>query len=175
MNSPSDRAAKRPSSPPSSPVPRSSQVAVGEAAPDFTLFDQRGHRVTLGDLLRERAVVLYFYPKDDTPGCTAEACSFRDQYEVLKTAGAEVVGVSSDDVQAHEAFVAKYDLPFILLSDPGGSVRASYGVKRSLGLIEGRVTFVIDREGIVRLAFSSQIRPKKHVEEALRIVQSLAR
>jgi thioredoxin-dependent peroxiredoxin len=155
--------------------PRSSQVAVGEAAPDFTLFDQRGQRVTLSDLLRDRCVVLYFYPKDDTPGCTAEACSFRDQYEVLKTAGAEVVGVSSDDVQAHEAFVAKYHLPFILLSDPGGSVRGTYGVKRSLGLIEGRVTFVIDREGIVRLAFSSQIRPKKHVEEALRILQSLTR
>ncbi len=156
-------------------TPRSSQVAVGEAAPDFTLLDQRGQRVTLSDLLRERCVVLYFYPKDDTPGCTAEACSFRDQYEVLKTAGAEVVGVSSDDVQAHEAFVAKYNLPFTLLSDPGGSVRALYGVKRSLGLIEGRVTFVIDREGIVRLAFSSQIRPKKHVDEALRILQTLAR
>lgn len=155
--------------------PRSSQVAVGEVAPDFTLQDQRGQRVNLGDLLRERTVVLYFYPKDDTPGCTAEACSFRDHYEVLKAAGAEVVGVSSDDVHAHEAFVARYNLPFILLADPGGEVRAGYGVKRSLGLIDGRVTFVIDREGVVRLAFSSQIRPKKHVDEALRIVRSLER
>ncbi len=152
---------------------RSSQVAVGETAPDFTLFDQRGQRVTLSDLTRERNVVLYFYPRDDTPGCTAEACSFRDQYEVLKTAGAEVVGVSSDDTQAHEAFVAKYNLPFVLLSDPQGSVRARYGVKRSLGLIEGRVTFVIDRKGVVRHVFSSQIRPKKHVEEALRILRSM--
>ena len=156
-----------------SSTPRSSQVGVGEAAPDFTLTDQRGQRVTLRDLTRERNVVLYFYPRDDTPGCTAEACSFRDQYEVLKTAGAEVVGVSSDDQHSHEAFVAKHNLPFILLSDPGGSVRASYGVKRSFGLVEGRVTFVIDRAGVVRHVFSSQIRPKKHVEEALRILRSM--
>jgi len=154
--------------------PRTTQVGVGEPAPDFTLVDQRGQRVTLSELLRERCVVLYFYPKDDTPGCTVEACSFRDQYEVLREAGAEVVGVSSDDVRAHEAFVSKYRLPFILLSDPGGTVRAQYGVRRTLGLIDGRVTFVIDRAGVVRHAFSSQVRPKKHVEEALRIVRSLA-
>ncbi len=157
------------------PAPRTTQVGVGEAAPDFTLLDQRGRSVTLHELLRERCVVLYFYPKDDTPGCTAEACSFRDQYEVLREAGAEVVGVSSDDQRAHEAFVARYDLPFILLSDPGGGVRAAYGVKRTLGLIDGRVTFVIDRAGLVRHAFSSQVRPKKHVEEALRIVRSITR
>jgi peroxiredoxin Q/BCP len=157
------------------PAPRTTQVGVGEAAPDFTLLDQRGRSVTLHELLRERCVVLYFYPKDDTPGCTAEACSFRDQYEVLREAGAEVVGVSSDDQRAHEAFVARYSLPFILLSDPGGGVRAAYGVKRTLGLIDGRVTFVIDRAGVVRHAFSSQVRPKKHVEEALRIVGSITR
>lgn len=157
------------------PTPRSSQIGVGELAPDFTLNDQRGQRVTLSELLRTRCVVLYFYPRDDTPVCTVEACSFRDQYAVLRDAGAEVVGVSSDDVAAHEAFVAKYNLPFVLLSDPDGSVRATYGIKRTLGLVDGRVTFVIDRKGVVRHAFSSQIRPKKHVEEALRIVQSLTR
>jgi peroxiredoxin Q/BCP len=157
------------------PAPRTSQIGVGEAAPDFTLTDQRGQSVNLRELLRGRCVVLYFYPKDDTPGCTVEACSFRDQYEVLREAGAEVVGVSSDDQRAHEAFVAKYNLPFVLLSDPGGSVRAAYGIKRTLGLIDGRVTFVIDREGVVRHAFSSQIRPKKHVEESLRIVRSISR
>jgi len=157
------------------PAARSSQVGVGEPAPDFTLFDQNGQRVTLGELVRSRCVVLYFYPKDDTPGCTTEACSFRDSYEVFKAAGAEVVGVSSDGVQAHEAFVAKYHLPFVLVSDPGGSVRARYGIKRSLGLVDGRVTFVIDREGVVRHVFSSQIRPKKHVEEALKMVEQLQR
>jgi peroxiredoxin Q/BCP len=155
-------------------TPRSSQIGVGEAAPDFTLYDHRGHRVNMSDLLASRCVVLYFYPKDDTPGCTAEACSFRDQYEVLKDAGAEVVGISSDTVSSHEGFVAKHRLPFILLSDPGGAVRAAYGIQRTLGLIDGRVTFVIDRKGVVRMAFSSQIRPKKHVDEALRIVRSLA-
>ncbi|MBL9102421.1 MAG: peroxiredoxin [Myxococcales bacterium] len=155
-------------------TPRSSQVGVGEAAPDFTLEDHRGQRVTLSDLLARGCVVLYFYPKDDTPGCTAEACSFRDQYEVLKEAGAEVVGISSDRVASHEAFAAKHRLPFILLSDPKGAVRAAYGVQRTLGLIDGRVTFVIDRQGVVRMAFSSQIRPKKHVDEALRIVRSLS-
>lgn len=155
-------------------TPRSSQIGVGEAAPDFTLHDHRGQRVSLSDLLAERCVVLYFYPRDDTPGCTAEACSFRDQYEVLRDAGAEVVGISSDDVASHEAFVAKHRLPFILLSDPKGAVRAGYGVQRTLGILDGRVTFVIDRKGVVRMAFSSQIRPKKHVQEALRIVRSLA-
>ena len=156
-------------------APRSTQVAAGEAAPDFTLRDQRGQQVTLSELLRERCVVLYFYPKDDTAGCTAEACSFRDQYEVLKAAGVEVVGVSSDDVDSHEAFGARYRLPFVLLSDPGGRVRGSYGIKRSLGIIDGRVTFVIDRQGVVRHAFSSQLRPKKHVDEALRILASIQR
>ncbi len=117
--------------------------------------------------------MLYFYPKDDTPGCTAEACSFRDQYEVLREAGAEVIGISSDGVGTHEAFAARYSLPFVLLSDPGGAVRASYGVRRTLGLIDGRVTFVIDREGLVRHVFSSQIRPKKHVEESLKIVRAI--
>ena len=144
----------------------------GTPAPAFKL-PATGGKTLVSSKLRGKIVVLYFYPKDDTPGCTAEACSFRDHYEVLKAAGAEVVGVSSDDVHAHEAFGAKYQLPFVLLSDPGGQVRASYGVKRSLGLIDGRVTFVIDRRGIVRHAFSSQLRPKKHVDEALRILQSL--
>ncbi len=154
-------------------APRSTQVGLGDRAPDFTLMDQGGRSVTLSELLRERCVVLYFYPKDDTPGCTAEACSFRDHYQDLQDAGAEVVGISSDDVEAHQAFVARHTLPFVLVSDPGGSVRASYGVKRSLGLIAGRVTFVIDRQGVVRHVFSSQLRPKKHVEEALRIVRAI--
>jgi len=155
-------------------TPRSSQIGVGEAAPDFTLFDQRGQRVNLSDLLARGCVVVYFYPKDDTLGCTAEACSFRDQYEVLKEAGAEVVGISSDGVDSHEAFAAKHRLPFILLSDPQSAVRAAYGIQRTLGIIDGRVTFVLDRQGVVRMAFSSQIRPKRHVEEALRIVRSIA-
>lgn len=154
---------------------RSSQIAAGDVAPDFTLFDQHGAPVSLSDTLKQRAVVLYFYPKDDTPGCTAEACSFRDQYTVFTDAGAEVIGVSSDDVDDHKAFADKYRLPFRLLADVGAKVRASYGVRKTLGLLDGRVTFVIDRTGVVRHVFSSQIRPKKHVEEALQIIRDINR
>lgn len=153
---------------------RSSQIAVGDVAPDFSLQDQHGHTVTLSELLKERCVVLYFYPKDDTPGCTVEACSFRDQYAVFSDAGAEVLGVSSDGVDDHKAFADKFRLPFRLLADVGGGVRRSYGVKKTLGLIAGRVTFVIDRSGVVRHVFSSQVRPKQHVAEALQIVRGLA-
>jgi peroxiredoxin Q/BCP len=153
---------------------RSSQIAAGDVAPDFSLQDQHGRTTTLSELLKERCVVLYFYPKDDTPGCTVEACSFRDQYAVFSDAGAEVVGVSSDGVDDHKAFADKFRLPFRLLADVGGSVRRSYGVKKTLGLIAGRVTFVIDRGGVVRHVFSSQVRPKQHVAEALQIVRGLA-
>ncbi len=154
---------------------RSSQIAAGDAAPDFTLPDQHGQPCSLSEVLKQRCVVLYFYPKDDTPGCTVEACSFRDQYAVFTEAGAEVLGVSSDDVGDHKAFADKYRLPFRLLADRGGRVRASYGVRKTLGLLDGRVTFIVDRGGVVRHVFSSQIRPKKHIEEALAIVQALAR
>lgn len=149
------------------------QLAVGDKAPDFSLLDQDGQRVTLSEVLRERCVVLYFYPKDDTPGCTVEACTFRDQYTVFTDAGAEVIGVSSDDVRDHKAFADKYHLPFRLLADAGGAVRASYGVRKTLGLLDGRVTFVIDGQRVIRHTFTSQIRPKKHVEEALQVIRSL--
>ena len=131
-------------------------VAVGDRAPDFTLADAEGKPVSLADFRGKRAVVLYFYPKDDTPGCTKEACSFRDSYEEFTQAGAEVIGVSSDSGSSHQGFAKKHRLPFTLLSDPGGAVRKKYGVPATLGLLPGRVTFVIDREGVVR-----------HVSEAL--------
>lgn len=148
-------------------------VRVGDAAPDFTLKDQKGTDVRLKDLLAEKAVVLYFYPADETPGCTAEACSFRDSYEAFKEVGAEVVGVSSDSAASHQGFVTHHRLPFILLADEGGKVRKQYDVPKSLfGLIDGRVTYVIDRQGIVRHVFNSQINPKKHVAEALAALKS---
>ena len=145
----------------------------GQHLPDVEFITESGERLAAGDLSGQKTV-LYFYPKDDTPGCTVEACSFRDAYTVFSDAGAEVLGISSDGVDAHKAFAAKYNLPFRLLSDRGGAVRASYGVKKTLGLIDGRVTFIIDRGGVVRHVFSSQVRPKKHVAEALEIVRSLA-
>ncbi|SRR5579875_363199 len=145
---------------------------VGLPAPDFTLPNQEGKPVTLSDF-RGKNVVLYFYPKDNTAGCTAEACAFRDSYQVFKDAGAEVIGVSSDSAESHEQFAAQHHLPFILLSDEGGAVRKRYKVPASLGLLPGRVTYVIDREGIVRHIFSSQLNFQKHVTEALRILQEL--
>jgi peroxiredoxin Q/BCP len=142
-------------------------VNVGDRAPDFTLPAQDGRSVTLGDFLGKKAVVLYFYPMDETPGCTAEACAFRDSYEVFAEAGAEVIGVSSDSADSHKQFAAHHRLPFILLSDTGGKVRKRYGVSRWLGLIPGRVTFVIDRAGIVRHVFASQFEATRHVAEAM--------
>ncbi len=119
--------------------------------------------------------MLFFYPQDDTPICTAEACSFRDRHVDFVGLGAQVVGISSDSVSSHERFRSKHDLPYVLLSDPGGSVRRLFGVKKTLGLLEGRVTFVIDRNGIVRHAFSSALSAKKHVVEALATLERLER
>ena len=149
------------------------RVAVGDHAPDFLLPDQTGKSVRLSNLLSEHAVVLYFYPKDETQGCTAEACSFRDSYEVFKEAGAEVVGVSSDSVESHESFAAHHRLPFILLSDEGGALRKLYGVPTTMGMFPGRVTYIIDRQGIVRHIFSSQIQFNRHVIEALDTIQAM--
>lgn len=148
-------------------------LRAGDAAPDFSLKDQSGTAVRLSDFKGKKAVVLYFYPKDDTPGCTAEACLFRDSFQVFSDAGAEVLGVSGDDAASHKQFAAKYRLPFRLLSDEGDAVRKAYGVSSTLGLLPGRVTFVIDKQGVVRHVFSSQFRPKKHVDEALEILKQL--
>lgn len=148
-------------------------VGIGDKAPDFTLGSQSGDTVRLRDFIGKKIIVLYFYPKDGTPGCTAEACSFRDNYDVFKKAGAEVIGISSDAVESHSAFVLKYNLPFILLSDKDQTVRKLYGVPSTLGLLPGRVTYIIDKKGIVRHVFSSQFNATKHISEALRVIQSL--
>ncbi|MBH8555492.1 peroxiredoxin [Nostocaceae cyanobacterium CENA357] len=148
-------------------------VKVGEPAPNFTLTSQNGSTVSLQDFRGQKAVVLYFYPKDDTPGCTAESCAFRDQYEVFKTAGAEVIGVSGDSNESHQRFAAKYNLPFILLTDKGDQVRKLYGATTAFGLIPGRVTYVIDQQGVVQYVFDSMLNFKGHVEEALKTLQQL--
>jgi len=150
------------------------RIKVGDRAPDFTIKNQRGEPVSLKDYLGKKAVVLYFYPKDNSPGCTKEACKFRDSYEDFKDAGAEVIGVSSQSVESHSIFSTSFNLPFSLLSDEDGRVRSLFGVPSSLGLIPGRVTYVIDKEGIVRHIFSSQLDPERHVEEALQILKSLS-
>lgn len=149
------------------------RVQVGDAAPDFTLSDQTGRQVRLHELLGRGTVVLYFYPKDQTPGCTLEARAFRDNYDRFAATGAEVVGVSGDTVASHRRFAAREQLPFTLLSDRAGEVRALYGVEKTLGIVPGRVTYVIDREGIVRHIYSSQLRPKKHTRQALEVARGL--
>ncbi|WP_448561037.1 peroxiredoxin [Trichothermofontia sp.] len=150
-------------------------IAVGDKAPDITLPDASGKPVSLKDFQGKKTVVLYFYPKDDTPGCTKEACSFRDSYTVFQEAGAEVLGVSSDDVVSHRKFAERYQLPFTLLSDTNNQARKAFGVPASLlGLLPGRVTYVIDKDGIVRHIFNSQLNFQGHIDESLKIVKSLA-
>jgi peroxiredoxin Q/BCP len=146
-------------------------VKVGEVAPDFTLPNQDGKPVTLSSL-RGKIVILYFYPKDFTSGCTKEACHFRDTYEDFTEANAEVVGVSDDSVESHKRFIDQNLLPFTLLSDKSGDVKKLYGVAGHL--FPGRVTFVIDKEGIVRHVFSSQTDMKAHIEEALKVLKTLS-
>ena len=145
-------------------------IEAGSPAPDFELESDAGERVRLSSL-RGRPVVLYFYPRDDTPGCTAQACSFRDQFEVFKDAGAEVVGVSDDSPRRHKEFAARHNLPFTLLSDRGGGLRKRLGVPRSMGIIPGRVTYIIDKDGVVRGVFNSQTQAEKHIDEALAVLK----
>jgi len=149
-------------------------IQVGDPAPAFTGTTQTGETISLADFLGKRIVVLYFYPKDNTTVCTAQACAFRDVYEDFTTAGAVVIGVSSDSTESHQQFAEGKKLPFLLLSDEDGSLRKLYGVPKTLGLFPGRVTYVIDQQGIVRLVFNSQLFGGKHVTEALAMVKRLA-
>jgi peroxiredoxin Q/BCP len=147
----------------------------GDRAPDFELSANDGRTVRLAEYRGKKAVVLYFYPKDETPGCTVEACTFRDEYEDFVAAGAEVIGVSDDSVASHDKFAAHHKLPFVLASDKDGALREKLGVTKALGLLAGRVTFVIDKQGVIRDRFSSIIRFKAHVHNALELVKQLQR
>ena len=151
------------------------QIVVGARAPEFTLPGPGGRPVSLAELLRGGTVVLYFYPKDQTPGCTMEACAFRDDIDAFTAAGAQVVGISRDDEASHARFAAKHKLPFLLLSDTSGETHSRYGVTKKLGFIPDRMTFVIDRDGIVRHVFSSMLRMRAHIDESLATVRSLSR
>jgi len=148
-------------------------VGVGSKAPDFTLPSQSGEIVSLKEFLGEKVVILYFYPKDDTPGCTKEACAFRDEHEEFGKLDAEIIGVSSDSVESHRRFAEKHDLSFTLLSDEGGKLRKLYGVLNTFGIFPGRVTYVIDEKGVIRHVISSQIGAVKHVEGALKSLAAI--
>ncbi|MFT4594707.1 MAG: peroxiredoxin Q/BCP [Bacteroidia bacterium] len=147
------------------------KVNIGDMAPDFELKDKNKELVKLSDYRGEKSVVVYFYPKDETPGCTAQACSFRDSYDDFKEAGAEVIGISGDGTGSHEGFATNHQLQFVLLSDPIGKVRKAYGAYDMFGMIPGRVTFVINKEGKVIHKFDSQLSPTKHIKESLDILQ----
>jgi len=148
-------------------------IGVGDRAPDFEIPFADGSRVRLAELLARGPVVAFFYPKDQTPGCTAEACSFRDAYTTFSEGGAQVVGISSDSADSHAAFARAHGLPFPLVSDAGGTLRKAYGVPKTLGVLPGRVTYVIDRAGIVRSVFNSMFEPQKHVAAALEVLKTL--
>jgi len=153
-------------------------LSEGQPAPDFAMASGDGSTVKLSDL-RGKTVVLYFYPKDDTPGCTKEACSFRDHYDELKSLGVAVLGVSPDDAASHRKFAGKYSLPFPLLADEGAATATAYGVwveksmygKKYMGV--ERTTFVIDGEGIIRKVFP-KVKVEGHTEEVLEAVRGLA-
>lgn len=149
-------------------------VQPGDRAPTFQLPDQNGRTFSLEEALRSGPVVVFFYPKDDTSGCTREACAFRDEHEDFVEAGATVVGISSDDVKSHARFAGKHHLPYRLLADVGGKVRAAYGVEGHLfGLVDGRVTFVIDPSGTVRHRHRALLAAEGHVDHALATVRRL--
>ncbi|KAL3363470.1 hypothetical protein AABB24_012645 [Solanum stoloniferum] len=164
---------------PSFSTPSSSRTSIvakvnkGSAPPPFTLKDQDGKNVSLSKF-KGKPVVVYFYPADETPGCTKQACAFRDSYEKFKKAGAQVVGISGDDIESHKAFAKKYRLPFTLLCDEGNKVRKEWGIPGDLfGTLPGRQTYVLDKNGVVQLIYSNQFQPEKHIDETLKLLQSL--
>ena len=147
-------------------------LQVGNKIPFFTSIDSNGNSFNSKDYLG-KPLVIYFYPKDDTPGCTIQACTFRDQYEDFKVLGAEVIGISSDSLQSHQKFASRYKLPFILLSDFDKKIRTQFGVPNDfLGLIPGRATYVIDKNGIIQLIFDSTS-AKIHIQKALEVLKRM--
>jgi peroxiredoxin Q/BCP len=150
-----------------------SGIQAGDHAPQFVGTTQAGQQIGLSDFLGKKSVVLYFYPKDKTSVCTIQACIFRDSHDDFVNADAVVIGVSSDSVDSHRGFAEQQRLQFPLISDADGALRKAFGVPRTLGLFPGRVTYVIDRQGIVRLVCNSQFHASRHVTEALQAVQQL--
>lgn len=147
------------------------KIQVGDTVPKFSLKNQHDELINIESFIGKPFVV-YFYPKDDTPGCTVEACTFRDMYEDFKDVGAEVIGISADSPQSHQYFADKHNLPFVLLSDQKKEVQKLFGVPKAMfGLLPGRVTYVIDENGIVQNVFSSAVNMKKHVTEAIAVLR----
>jgi len=152
------------------------QIQKGSSIPIFVLPDQNGKLFDIKSVLGKKNLVIYFYPKDDSPGCTKQACTFRDQFEVFREADAEIIGISSDDVESHKKFADKYRLTYTLLSDKDGTVRKLFDVPSDLfGLLPGRVTYVVNKEGIVIHTFDAQMQTEKHIEEALNALKRIGK
>jgi thioredoxin-dependent peroxiredoxin len=150
------------------------KVEVGSSVPQFTLPDQNDILFSVGSVIGKKNLVIYFYPKDDSPGCTQEACYFRDEFEVFNNSDAMIIGISGQSVASHKKFAEKYRLSFTLLSDAGNKVRKMFGVPVNfLGLLPGRVTYIVDKTGKVVYIFDSQTQARKHVDEAMRILKEL--
>jgi len=150
------------------------KIKIGSRIPAFSLPDQSGNMFDIASVIGKKNLVIYFYPKDDSPGCTAQACYFQDQFEVFKEANAEVIGISGQSVESHKNFAEKHGLSFTLLSDEGNKIRKLFGVPTNMfGLLPGRVTYVINKSGEVIYMFNSQIQATKHVNEALQILKDL--
>ena len=146
-------------------------LRVGDKAPDFTGISDSGEKITLSEKLKEGPVVLYFYPKDETPGCVAEACAFRDRWEDVRKLGATILGVSSDSAESHKKFKANRNLQFTLIADEDKQIRKAYGATGTL--IPPRITFVIDKQGNIREVYNSQLNASNHVEVALKSLKSV--
>jgi len=149
------------------------ELKVGDKIPNFTAKDTNGNDFKSQEIIGKKPLVIYFYPKDNTPGCTAQACSFRDQYEDFTDLGAEVIGISSDSIVSHQKFTQQFKLPFILLSDSDKQVRKLFGVPAGLfGLLPGRVTYVADKTGTIIMTFDSML-SKRHIPKALEAIRKL--
>jgi peroxiredoxin Q/BCP len=150
------------------------ELKVGDRIPNFTAKDTNGNDFDIQNFVGKKPLVIYFYPKDNTPGCTAQACSFRDQYEDFKDLGAEVIGISSDSIDSHQKFAKQYKLPFILLSDNYKKIRKLFGVPSNMfGMLPGRVTYVTDRNGEIKMIFDSMM-ATKHIPKALEAIKKLS-
>lgn len=147
-------------------------IELGDVIPHFTALDTYGKEFDTNKYIGKKPLVIYFYPKDNTLGCTAQACGFRDQYQDFTDLGAEVIGISSDTVDSHDTFAKRYKLPFVLLSDTDKKLRKLFGVPSGLmGMLPGRVTYVIDKEGKVVLIFDNGINATKHISVALEAIK----
>jgi peroxiredoxin Q/BCP len=157
-----------------SPVNDMKGLQEGDKAPVFKLLDQDGKEIEMAEHIGKNVLVIYFYPKDFTTGCTMEAHAFREMHEAFQKEGAEVFGISADSIESHKKFAIEHELPFTLLSDPGNKVRDMYGAY-GLAHTTGRVTYVVDKKGVINMVFSSNVQPKQHVEESIKAVRELAK